>query len=205
MNPGGARPIYCPCGAENPSDAKSCWLCLRELPGETTPMPEVPGGGVWETDDAQPSAAAPARVAPLHVPVSGVGGELPTLSLWLVLALMGFGIFFVAPGLAILFAIAIAPALVRTTLVVSRRSSQGKQVPGHRKVLLFIGSLGTSVIVLTVVLVAAVGSFCAVCLSAGNNSAIPVAALFSVVVTGGVLFLVWKWIRRRWQRDVEKG
>jgi hypothetical protein len=205
MNPGDARLIYCPCGAENPSDAKSCWLCQHGLPGEKTPQLDVAGGAVWETDDAQPATTSSGRVAPLQVPVSGVGGELPTLSLWLVLALMGFGIFYVAPGLAILFAIAIAPALVRTTLVVSRRSSHGQHVPGHRKALLFIGSLGTSVIVLTVVLVAAVGSFCAVCLSAGNNSAIPVAALFSVVVTGGVLFLMWKWIRRRWQRDVEQG
>lgn len=200
MNPQGSRLIYCPCSAENPSDATTCWLCQRPLPGQPTSEP-----GAALSPEQQPVLQSPPTVAPRAFSEAGEQSQFPTIGLWLTLAVVGFGVLLIAPGLAITLAIAACPALIRTAMLVNRRSQNGKSVSGSRRFLLFLGSLGTSVVVLIVVQVAAIGSFCAVCLSSGNKDAVPVAVLFAIVVTIGVLFLCWKWIRRRWQRDIEQG
>jgi hypothetical protein len=175
-------------------------LCLRELPAAATPA-----AAAAELSEQQPAVQSSPRAGKPGLPASGAPDSLATLALWITLAVVGLGVLFIAPGLAILLAIAVTPALLRTVLMVGRLSQRGEQISTSRKAFLFLGSLATSVIVAIVVLVAAVGSFCAVCLSAGKDSAIPLAALFSVVVTGGVVFLLWKWIRHRWQRDVNRG
>lgn len=209
MNPSAGHFVFCPCGADNPSDAKICWLCLRELPGVKTPDPGSYEVGASETSPSspvtsvwQPSVPSSPTATSPGWPASEAPFALPTLALWMTLAVVGLGVFIIAPGLALILAIGVMPALVRTALVVGRRSKSGEQIPNVEKVLLFLGSLGTSVVVAVVVLVASVGSFCAVCLTSGKQSAVPVAILVAVVVTGGVLFFLWKWIRHRWQRDV---
>jgi hypothetical protein len=113
-----------------------------------------------------------------------------------------FGVLMIAPGLAILLAILSVPAMVRTGMVVQQRGRLGKPVPTERKVLWFLGSLMVTTIVSAVVIVASVGTFCAVCLSAGTDEAIPVALLFAGAVTIGVVTICVRWIRRRWQSDV---
>ncbi|MBI3863626.1 MAG: hypothetical protein HY290_17180 [Planctomycetia bacterium] len=193
--------VFCQCGADNPYDATHCWLCERELPGVRSSPP------------ATESPAAPQAAGTVPSSSRGVSNAQATtgqftaasVALWGALAIVGLGVLLIAPGLWILLSIVAMPALVRTAMVVSHRSRQGGPVPAQRKVLLFLGSLGTSVVVLIVVLVASVGSFCAVCLGAGTEKAIPIAILASVAVTGGVVFALWKWIRHRWKRDVSAG
>ena len=114
-----------------------------------------------------------------------------------------FGMFQIFPGLGILLAIVLAPVFLRTTLVVQRREAQGSVVALWQRVLLFLGSFVTSIVILVVVSVAAVGTFCAVCLSAGTESAIPTAGLVAAVVTVLILFLLARWIRARWRRDTK--
>lgn len=207
MNPSGDHFVFCECGADNHSDAARCWMCQRDLPGARRSEPALPNSQTPEaaagtTAVQQPAnRSLPGTVAPEKV--AGTHPEAATLALWATLFIVGLGVFLVAPGLAILLAIVAMPALVRTALVVGHQSNHGKQVPAHRKISLFLGSLATSVIVLIVVLVAAVGSFCAVCLGAGSEKAVPLAALVAISITGVVVSFLWKWLRSRWRRDIQ--
>ena len=171
----------CPnCRASYSPPASVCWLCKKSLPEETT-------GDVATIDPSQ-----------------GLSFTFSIASILLVTTLSAvfFGVLMIAPGLAILLAILCVPAMVRTGMVVQRRGQLGKPVPIERKVLWFLGSLMVTTIVATVVIVASVGTFCAVCLSAGTEQAVPVALLVAGAVTLGVLTICIRWIRRRWRSDV---
>ncbi len=130
--------------------------------------------------------------------------SLATLFLCLTLGAVMMGLFVIAPGLGIAFAILTVPAFLRTTLLVRSKESRGQLVPTERKTILFLSSIATSVVVLVVVLVASVGTFCAVCLSSGREATIPIAIAAAVVPTIGVVILMIVWIRHRWRRDVRK-
>ena len=56
-----------------------------------------------------------------------------------------------------------------------------------------------------VVIVAAVGTFCAVCLSAGTESAIPFAIVAAAVPAILTVFVMARWVRARYRRAIDGG
>jgi hypothetical protein len=137
--------------------------------------------------------------------IAGGQFSLATVFLIITLSAVGLGLFVAAPGLAIALAIVAFPALMRTVFLVQRRSKSGIRISPQRKIVLFCCSLGVSVVVLNVVLVTAVGTFCAVCLSGGKESFIPIAALCATIATLLIGFVLGKWVVYRWRRDIKQG
>ncbi|MAT68434.1 MAG: hypothetical protein CMJ58_02820 [Planctomycetaceae bacterium] len=174
-------------------DATSCWLCEARL------------------------ADAPARAAHAgHAPVvhPGFSFSISTLLLIMTLTAIVLALTAAVPGLGVPFCVLLAPALVRTAMVVSKRKETGKDVSLGRKVSLLAGSVVVSGVIMSVVSVAAVGSFCGVCLGLAaatnpNDTFMPILMLFSgavaLVVSVLLLRLFAGWIRRRYRRDVEES
>ena len=181
----------CPnCGATYSPPASVCWLCKKNLP----------------TD-------APASVGSLDRKTLDPGEKfsftfsIASILLATTLIAVFFGVLTMAPGLAILLAILSVPAFVRTGLAVHRRSQIGKPVSPASKALWFLGSLTVTTVVVTLVIVASVGTFCAVCLGGAGvmndpNKPVPFAFLAAGITTVIALTLSVRWIRRRWRRDV---
>lgn len=168
------------CGAENILPAKVCWLCKQGLA-----LPPVLSQAVRQNQST-----------PLTFSIASV-------LLLTTLSAVFFSVLMMAPGLAILLAILSLPALVRTGLAAHRRSQLGKPIPPMRKLLWFLSSLTVTTILVVVVLVASLGTFCAVCLSANSQDAIPVVFLFAGAVAIGILVASSYWIRYRWRRDID--
>jgi hypothetical protein len=87
-------------------------------------------------------------------------------------------------------------------MVVRRREEAGRPASTGEKVALVFISLVVAHVITAVVMVAAVGSFCFVCLSAGSETAIPIAILVAAIVTIPVFVLLTRWIRYRYRRDI---
>jgi hypothetical protein len=123
-------------------------------------------------------------------------------SILLIVSLLavGVGVFRIAPGLGILLSILVLPAFVRTALVVQAKQSRGA-LSAAEKMLLFLGSFGTTIVVVVVVTISAVGTFCFVCLSAGTEAAIPAAGVMALMAAAVVMVPIGLWIRARWRRD----
>jgi hypothetical protein len=183
----------CPrCRAENAPQAPRCWLCGIALPASVGRPPAL-------------SDRAPALIEDVEiVPEARATFSLTTLFLLTTLIAVCFGLFAIAPGLGILLAIAAVPAFLRTTLVAYRRGQLGRDISPARKIALFAGSLATTVIMAIVVIVAAIGSFCAICLTAGVDTAIPIATIIALATTVGVGGLFVLLIRARYRHDVSK-
>jgi hypothetical protein len=179
-----ADELVCPhCQAELERGAPQCWLCEATL-GEPAQKSQP---------TSRPSQSA------------GFSYSLSTMLLATTLVAICFGLLSIAPGLGIPICILLAPVLVRTVMVVRRREAAGRKVSTSEKAWLIFGSLVVANVILAVVTVAAVGTFCAVCLSAGNERAIPVAILIAAGVTIPLLVVLFKWVRTRYRRDIAKG
>lgn len=124
-------------------------------------------------------------------------------SIFLVMTFLGilFAIFAAAPGLGIFLAIVAVPPTLRTWLVLEKRRQFGVQDGLGTRVLMFLGSALLTGVVLVVVVVAAVGTFCAICLASGNESTIPVAAVAGIGAAIPVIVAAYWLMRRRWLRD----
>jgi hypothetical protein len=109
------------------------------------------------------------------------------------------------PGLGIPVCILLAPVLIRTIMVVRRREAAGKHVSTGDKVVLILTSFVVINVILTVVGVAAVGTFCAVCLGTVavlDEGAMVAAGLVALFVTISLVVLMYRWVRKRYQRDI---
>jgi hypothetical protein len=105
-------------------------------------------------------AAENPYAAPALVAASRPAGSLLLLcvslaAVCLVLAVM-------APGLGILAAIFVAPAMIRTSLLVRRRAERGKAVTWWGRIVTFLGSLAVIVALSLIAGFAALGTFCLV-------------------------------------------
>jgi hypothetical protein len=130
------------------------------------------------------------------------------------LATVWLGLLAAAPGLAIFACILLLPVLVRTSMVVKRREAAGRATSTGEKFALGATSLAVTLVVVTVTAVAAVGTFCGLCLGmysmsgGGRNAdyyAIPmmaVAGIVTLIVLIGLGRLFAKWVRNRYRRDV---
>lgn len=170
----------------------TCWLCGT---------PVVPPASSLET--SAPSVERSQAAAPR--PDAGVSYSLSTLMLITTLVAVCCGLFVAAPGLGVGVCILLVPVLVRTAMVVSRREEAGLPVSAGEKIGLVIGSFVVTTVVLTVVAVAAVGTFCAVCLTARTEAAIPFALLIGGGAGIAILVLMIRWVRHRYRRDVAGG
>lgn len=195
----------CPhCGAELKSPWTECWLC----------------GAPIRDDDVRPEAAAISPSRPRSTPRERVSFSLSTLMLVMTLATLACGLIVVAPGLGIVACILIAPVTVRTAMVVNRREAAGGRVsPGEKAMLFFSSFLVTSVIV-AVVGVASVGTFCGVCIGGyallGDTQAFRgeswplIIAIFGIpiltalAVTIPIIRLLARWVRARYRRDTDQ-
>ncbi len=183
MNAAASEIVCSDCGAKNSSGRVGCWLCQKPLTLRSAGT-SIAKDEVNETVPAQFSMS----------------------SIFLITTLIAIlcAVFAAAPGLGILWAIVATPPVVRTVLVVNRIKRTGSLVSPKNKVLLFLTSFVTTIVVSTVSLFVAVGSFCTVCLSAGTESAIPFALLISLIFTGLVFWGFARWIRNRWTRDTKR-
>ncbi len=182
----------CPeCGALLGEGVQTCWLCG------------------WHREDAPPPRPAE-TVAPPVAPRSvdrGFSFSLETLMVVMTLVAVGVGAIMLFPGIGIILAIMLLPAFVRTAMVVQRRAEQGQAVALWQRVALFFGSFATLMVILAVVAVASVGTFCALCLglyqSGSQDMSVPLASLAAIATTITVIVFATKWIRRRWRRDTQ--
>jgi hypothetical protein len=175
--------VICPhCGAEQAAPRSACWICGQSLPELSSPPKQPP---------------------PDPVPDRGITFSLSTLLLVTTIAAVCCGLFTAAPGLGIFVCILLAPALVRTAMVVRRRQARGHPVSTAQKAGLLLTSLVVAQVILIVVAFAAVGTFCAVCLSAGDERAIPAALLAGALIVIPVIVLMVKWVRVRFRRDTQ--
>jgi hypothetical protein len=112
---------HCPhCGAEVQTPGGECWLCrLKEPP-------------------AKPNPYAPPRPTG-----ENAGAQFSLASLFLVMTLVAvcLGVFMLAPGLGILFAIVATPALVRTTFTASYYKQAGAPLSPAWRIRAFVVSL----------------------------------------------------------------
>ena len=114
--------------------------------------------------------------------------------------LIGVGVTLVLPGLGILMAILAVPPLIRTIALTQVKAHQQRSLSTGEQLLMFLGSFGVTLVVSLVVLVSGFGTFCFVCLSAGTESAVPLALLVGCAVSLAVCLPMLLWIRARWRR-----
>ena len=178
------------CSAENPIDSSECWICGQAL------EPVYAG-----TADVGLQSIPPIDANPLNSNQSSGQMGLATIFLIVTLCAVIMALFVAAPGLGILLAIFSTPPLIRTLIVVTRRSQSGERVGTAKKILLFLSSLGTTTVVACLAVCSSIGTFCGICLSSGQDSMIPIAALAAMITTSVTLFICGKWIINRWRRD----
>jgi hypothetical protein len=180
------------CDADNLRHREKCWLCheyLRKAPATTLAKRE-------------PSIASTKDSASFQF-------SLASILLTTTLLATIFAVVATAPGLGILLAIVSMPPLVRTMIVVQRRQERGLEVNSEEKVGLFIASLTVTIVVSAVALFLSLSTFCGAFLVTTSNTGIGVPTGLLTLVISAVLIILaiwffWKWIRRRWQRDVNR-
>jgi len=187
----------CPhCGAKVLRQARRCWLCGSDVEGAlpAAPPPVAKQGKI-------PAVARPTK--------AGFSYSLSTLMLITTLVAVCFGLFSVAPGLGVWICIFLAPVLVRTAMVVRRRKAAGRPVSVGQKFGMILGSLVVAHVILAVVTVSAIGTFCAVCLGIAESTpgpdeaAIPFAILAAALAAILLLVLMFRWVRARYRRDIQ--
>jgi hypothetical protein len=182
--------------------ASFCWKCGFGL------TPRTSGTAAAPSTNEKLAASVASQTEGLSFGLSG---------LMLLIALIAVVVTLIqaAPGLGIALGVLLAPPLVRTWLVLGKKRDLRQQVGFAEKLLLFLGSFATTAVILCVVSIATVGTFCATCLGlyalgAGRSQGTSTAALIMVgIATLSVfLLLIWLfsfWIRARWRRDMGSG
>jgi len=154
----------CPdCGAEIAAGQTRCWLCERRLSGADLTNPY-----------ASPAVAD-----------GNTASQFSLASLLLIMTLVAvcIGVFRLLPGLGILLAIFALPALVRTSMDVTKHKQRGAPLGMLGKVGSFVVSLVVAVMV-TIAAFAAAFAVCAVGLPAASGVAPDVAL---IIANGGLL------------------
>jgi len=169
--------ILCPnCGASMRRDSKRCWLCQVVL--SVDPVP-------------RPAAGSPPAAPPQFA--------LSTLLLVMTLVYVGVGLFAIAPGFVMLYALVVAPALVRLTVAGDRAAQRGAVWSTADKISSFVVSVG---IILTAWVGAAVALIigclfaCSYTVGLGqitrtSRNLFYLAVVVSLVVFVSILVITW--------------
>ena len=187
--------VLCPeCDALVGAGVQKCWLC---------------GAALVEVNDVVMAEVVLPRL-PRHE-ASRFSYSLGLLMTVVTLVCVCLGVFSIAPGLGIVFAIIVTPAFIRTAIGAARREDAGRPMDVGQKILAFGGSLG----VMTVIAVTAGITFFATCVVGGFVAlfglevAVPSAGMDVIgwaIVTGlviGILvggYVGYRLIRRLWPR-----
>lgn len=192
------------CGAANVAEAEICWLCQRTLDNASSET--VPSEASASELPYKPFISQPAQPTALSY-------SLSTLMLAMTFIAVLCGMIAIAPGLGVVLAIASLPVLVRTAGVVKKRETGGLPTPPAKRILLFVSSLVATLVTVTVVCIASIGTFCGLCLTIGSvadfsEGAVALAFLISIpaaiAVTVGLIILSRKWAKARWRRDTQE-
>ncbi|HET6880404.1 MAG TPA: hypothetical protein VFI31_09630 [Pirellulales bacterium] len=191
MSPPDSAPARCPeCGAAVRMGGDRCWLCGAKLPHAAAEQPTPPAAGreIVEATLAQQETAATFSLTSLFMVTT--------------LVAVGAGVFAAAPGLGIAFAIVATPALIRTIVVTSKRKAQGVvQTPG-KKIAAFLASIGIMLLVVVsigIALLTACLTACAGLAVGGDKGIVPgmyVGGAAGLVLTGCLMWLIWRWQRK---------
>jgi hypothetical protein len=183
----------------NYARAERCWLC-----GATLPLVE----GVAKL--AQPALRQTSRAA-AGGPMNNY--SLASLLLMMTLACVVLGVFSIAPGLGVPLGVIAFLAWMRTFHVVRARAIRGDEVTANEKIGLFVWSFGNTLVLLTMIIVAAGAAFFTACTTMlaiadprepALKEILPIA-LFALIVFLIFAFGIVRMIRanrRRWRRDV---
>lgn len=173
--------IRCPnCQEENSPYRASCWICAASLEGLS---PETGEGSVVPAEPHFLSASIFRTIAVL---------------------LVILGTIILAPGMGILLACALCAPFVRTVLVARRRAERGYEDAFPTTVSLFLGSMGVTFVILVTVGVTAFVTFVLACIS-GDSTPEGFWTAFVVLFLALLVppcWVFWKWVRRRWKRDI---
>lgn len=186
--------IQCSCGAPNSIQAKSCWLCQRDLSSIRTVRAEVVSAQVIRRPSSQPPL--PPTNGEMMVPSFILSTLLVTVMLLLVIVAIGL----VAPGLGILAAILLLPALVNSRAYIIRRQLQHQTFTPIERILVFFASVSTFVAIALVSLVVAFVTFFVVCFGGifargpnGDMMSQSAFIAFGVTALTGLLVAIFAW------------
>lgn len=176
-------PVPCSvCGAEPKGDQpvqERCWLCgadLRPLPAHpaaesparSAPTGETPPEGAPEPVSPAGSEAEPPNPFTSYPPESPGDASarrpqfgLATLLGMMTLTAVWLGVTVVEPGIGIVAAIVLAPALVRSAVQTARARQAGYQLVAADKFAFFLTSIG--IVLLTGI--AGIGAFFSICVT----------------------------------------
>ncbi len=178
------------CGTLNRVHLHACWCCHKPLDPDTDELVESPPGAATAPGPAQQGKS---------------GRDTTFVVIVTALAVICLGAFLIVPGVGILLAIASIIPIVRTTMVVSRRAGGTSR---SSAVLLFLSSMVVTWIIVTVVAMAAVATFCLACLGtahAAGEGAFVIAGAAALAVIILLVLAFRKWVKTRWRRDVSGG
>jgi hypothetical protein len=145
--------FLCPlCGASNRPENAACFLCGHRL--------HPPGPDEAKTDGPGP------RTAPTALPAPGLSFRISSLLLVIAVIAVCLGVVRENTVLGIALSVAVAPALVYTTLVADRRKARGTSMSVPETVATFLAALAGVV----VIAVSTVIAFCVTCLPVGLTS-----------------------------------
>jgi len=159
----------CPeCGALASQGATCCWLCRRDFgpadaAAEQAPAPEQQPIALAEGIQPVEGGLAPGPLAYYGPPPGGgspfVGGRpgiyyhrraafqfsLATVMLLITLAAVLLGLFRMSPGLGMLVAVLVAPALIRTLIESAERQALGRPMTPADKASMFASTVGLTI------------------------------------------------------------
>tara|TARA_R110002049_G_scaffold2750_8_gene22229 strand:- start:172323 stop:172949 length:627 start_codon:yes stop_codon:yes gene_type:complete len=203
--------VICPVCQASTASGQNCWLCRSELTAATLPESDTANSDTANSDHREPALVVATLVNPYAAPIALEETErasFPIIVMIIGLVVVIAALAFVAPGLAILIGVLVAPAMIRTAILVGRKRKDGIDVSAGEKSLIFFAS-AAGVVAACAGAVSAFGIACtASCLgllaanSAGAgrsaDQAIPVFLFGSVVVglAAGAIVLRLLWRRK---------
>jgi hypothetical protein len=184
--------LYCPeCGATRRWGEQVCWLCGHPMPargaggGDSAGLSQAPILLATAVPDRRPFAPSQAGYAERVRFQYGINSMLLLMTLTAVL----MGTFSIAPGLGIVAAVLVVPALVPTCMAAMRRGSRGQPMTTIEKT----ATLILWVALMMVVMVAAGAAFFIACL-AGLTLGDPMVALTVLGPIGGLVVAVFVYV-----------
>ncbi len=178
------------CGATQERPLEKCWLCGAAISSLSSPDVSV-------------------STAPKKQPYQAYSFSLFMLLLIMTLASVCMGLIITSPGLGVLVCVLLVPVLVRTVRVVRHRETVGEPVSNAEKVRLFLASFGVAsslVVVISIAILASLGSVCMLVFAGNDDQALPWAiGLCALAMAAFVLIIgISRWIYRRYRRDMRQ-
>ena len=136
---------FCPACQARLENERECWLCHHRLTNAELANPVSPyAGSLDSVVDAESGHSPNPYAPPPPVSESGLAVSIEWILIGGLIVVLGF-LTAIAPGLGILLFIVIAPALIRTAVVVARKQRHGADVSVGEKSIMFFASMAAVV------------------------------------------------------------